>query len=109
VNIYQAKECFVNQRRGLEGVLLALAHHVPPGDPLELLVQEGRQSVERTPVARAPGAQQHSDVSRAAGSGRPLHRAEYSSFAAALLPPVLVFIDRLSIDRESPWMRQAIS
>jgi hypothetical protein len=63
IDIYKAKEGFVDQRGGLEGVLLALANHAPLGDSLELGVENRRQLVERARVARPPGTQQHRDVS----------------------------------------------
>src|SRR5450759_955818 len=84
LNIYQAKEGFVDQRGGLKGVLLALALHAPLGDSLELGVDNRRQLVERLPVARAPSTQQPRDVRGVPGFKR-LHFAEYSRFIA--LPP----------------------
>jgi len=81
VNIYQAKEGFVDKRRGMEGVLLAFEHHAPPGDSLELGVENRHQFVERVPVARAPGTQQPGDV-RGVPRFERLHLAKYSSFIA---------------------------
>ena len=49
---------FVDERGGLQSVVGALAAHVAVREPVQLLLNEREQLVERRPVAAAPGEEQ---------------------------------------------------
>jgi len=56
--------------RRLQRVVVALAAHLVPSQPAELLMDDGYQLVERGPIPTAPGEQQLSHVrTRPVGRG----------------------------------------
>src|SRR5579872_2712806 len=60
---------------------LPFARHILSGDPLQFLVHDGNQPVERRLVAGAPGAQQTGNIDIVSSSGLPSHTTEYSRTA----------------------------
>ena len=68
LEVDQAEERLVDERRRLQRVIVAFAAHLEPSQPAELLMDDGHQLVERGPIAAAPGKQQLSHVrTRAVG------------------------------------------
>ena len=61
VNLFlidQPEISLVYQRRGLQRVARALTSHVVMGQPMQLTIDQGQQSVERRPVTITPGDKQ---------------------------------------------------
>ena len=61
--VNQAHVGFVDQRRGLQRVVRPLQSHVPVSQPVQFLMDERRQSVERRFVSVAPIHEQLGDLS----------------------------------------------
>jgi hypothetical protein len=53
---------FVHEGRGLERMSPALVPHVPAGNAAKLVVDQGRQAIERRRVAAAPRADEGSNL-----------------------------------------------
>jgi hypothetical protein len=51
---YQAEISLVDESGGLEGVILALPAHIGVGEPVQLIVDKGKELLERRFVAVAP-------------------------------------------------------
>ena len=56
LGIHQMKVGLVHQRRGLERMSPTLVPHVPAGNTAKLVVDQGRQAIERRLVAATPRA-----------------------------------------------------
>ena len=83
------------------GVVVALAAHLVPGQPTELLMDDGYQLVERGPIPGAPGKQQLESrvhATRLARGWRPAIDISgvYTSILARDLAAILFFGLRLT-------------
>jgi len=56
--VCKTQVCLVHQSGCLEAVAGALAFHVPAGEAVEFLVDDGGEKVEGTLIASAPGAEE---------------------------------------------------
>ena len=64
-----AKERFIDQRRRLEAMAGAFSSHVAPSQPAKLVINDGHQLFERSPVSFTPGAEKRACVLNSAVPG----------------------------------------
>jgi hypothetical protein len=57
LRIHQAQVGFVHQRRGLQGVAVALATHLALRHAVQIAIDERRKALHRALIAGAPGLQ----------------------------------------------------
>src|SRR5262245_57753438 len=60
--IDKAQICLVDELGGLQAVAAALPAHVASREPMQLVIDNGRQSIQGFVIATAPGLQQRADV-----------------------------------------------
>jgi hypothetical protein len=54
--------CFVNEGIALQCMSLAFTGHLPVGDPAQLIINKGNQTIQRSNIAAAPCVQKKSNV-----------------------------------------------